>query len=96
MQSAQMSPASCISIYISVSVSGCELWAPCANADMCSLGLVLVLMLDVALDAALIIFEPLDSLVHKLIKMYLNASKYEATRCEDGRWKRWPFGVTFA
>lgn len=42
----------------------------------------------VPLDAALIIFEPLDCLVHKLIKMYLNASKYEATRCEDGngRW----------
>lgn len=43
-----------------------------------------------ALDAALIIFAPLDNLVHKLIKMYLNVSKYSWMRClkQPGGWWR--------
>lgn len=44
-----------------------------------------------ALDAALIIFAPLDNLVHKLIKMYLNVSKYSWMRClkqPGGCWRR--------
>lgn len=42
-----------------------------------------------ALDAALIIFAPLDNLVHKLIKMYLNVSKYSWMRClkQPGGWR---------
>lgn len=72
-------------LYLNVSYGPHVLMLICAH--MCVLA---------ALDSALIIFEPLDSLVHKLIKMYLNVSKYETTRCEDGGWKRWPFGVAFA
>lgn len=76
-----------ISRRIFACVSECELWTPCANnVHICMCTCVCVLM---ALDAALIIFAPLDNLVHKLIKMYLNVSKYSWMRCvkQPGDWR---------